>query len=34
MRPLAVLRGMALRGENGSPFLRFLRALRLGLIGR
>ncbi|WP_156306434.1 hypothetical protein [Novosphingobium sp. AAP1] len=34
MRPLALLRGMALRGEGGSPALRFLSALRLGLIGR
>lgn len=33
MRPLAVLRGMALHGENGTPLGRFLRALRLGLIG-
>jgi phytoene synthase len=34
MRPLVLLRGLALRGEGGSPFLRFLTALRLGLLGR
>lgn len=34
MRPLALLRGMALRGEGGPPFVQFLAALRLGLLGR
>jgi hypothetical protein len=30
MRPLAVLRGMALHGENGAPLGRFLRAPAAG----
>jgi len=34
MRPLALLRGMALRGEHGSPLSQFFTALRLGLLGR
>ncbi len=34
MRPLAVLRGMALRGEDGPPLARFLALLRLGMLGR
>lgn len=34
MRPLVLLRGLALRGEGGSPALRFLATLRLGLLGR
>lgn len=34
MRPLAVLRGMALRGEDGPPLGRFLTLLRLGMLGR
>lgn len=34
MRPLAVLRGLALRGDAGSPIGRFALALRLGLLGR
>lgn len=34
MRPLVVLRGMALRGEEGPPLARFLALLRLGMLGR
>ena len=34
MRPLAVLRAVALREETGSPLSRLLVALRSGLIGR
>lgn len=34
MRPLALLRGMALREDGASPLRRFLAAMRLGLLGR
>lgn len=37
MRPLAILRGMALReaaGQRGGPFRDFLAILRIGLLGR
>ena len=37
MRPLAILRGMALRnerGQTGPPWREFLAILRLGLLGR
>lgn len=34
MRPLAVLRGMALRGDDGPPLRRFMALLRLGVLGR
>jgi len=34
MRPLAVLRGMAVRGEGTGPLASFAAALRIGLIGR
>jgi 15-cis-phytoene synthase len=37
MRPLAILRGMALRessGRNGPPWREFLAILRLGMLGR
>lgn len=34
MRPLVILRGMALLPDHASPAVRFLRVLRLGLLGR
>ena len=34
MRPLAVLRGMALMREDARPLARFAYALRLGMLGR
>ena len=34
MRPLAVLRGLALRGEGGSALGGLLTVMRAGLTGR
>lgn len=34
MRPLAVLRGLSLKGEDAAPLPRLLSAIRIGLVGR